>query len=74
LLDIGMAGMAGYEVVRHLHQQAAQDELMLSALPGWAQPEHKRRAQQAGTDIHLSKPVDLVALKNILADIKPAIG
>jgi CheY-like chemotaxis protein len=73
LLDIGMPGMDSYEVARRVRQQAAQDEVMLIALSGWAQPEDKRRAQQVGIDIHLSKPVDLVAPKNILADIKPAI-
>ncbi|MDQ3796819.1 MAG: response regulator, partial [Pseudomonadota bacterium] len=73
LFDIGMPGMDSYEVASRVRQQAAQDEVMLIALSGWAQPEDKRRAQQAGIDIHLSKPVDLVALKNILADIKPAI-
>ncbi len=73
LLDIGMPGMDSYEVARRVRQQAAQDEVMLIALAGWAQSEDKRRAQQVGIDIHLSKPVDLVAPKNILADIKPAI-
>ncbi|HEX2237261.1 MAG TPA: response regulator [Gammaproteobacteria bacterium] len=73
LLDIGMPGMDSYEVARRVRQQAAQHEVMLIALAGWAQSEDKRRAQQVGIDIHLSKPVDLVAPKNILADIKPAI-
>lgn len=68
-----MPGMDSYEVARRVRQQAAQHEVMLIALAGWAQSEDKRRAQQVGIDIHLSKPVDLVAPKNILADIKPAI-
>ncbi len=44
LFDIGMPGMDSYEVASRVRQQAAQDEVMLIALPGWAQPEHKRRA------------------------------
>ena len=58
LLDIGLPGMDGYEVARHLKEDAGARQVTLIALTGYGQPEDIRRAKEAGFDHHLVKPVE----------------
>ena len=66
LLDIGLPGIDGYETCRRLRQQHGSRP-MIVALTGWGQEQDKRRAREAGFDLHLTKPVDPVALEALLA-------
>jgi CheY-like chemotaxis protein len=66
VLDIGMPGMDGYEVARRVRQQS-NDRVMLIALTGWGQEKDRELARDAGFDHHLVKPVDLEALRELLA-------
>jgi len=70
LLDIGLPFMNGYEVARRL--RATSDSLSLIALTGYGKDEDKRRTAAAGFDAHLTKPVDLVALKAAFAATRRA--
>jgi signal transduction histidine kinase len=65
-LDIGLPGMNGYETAHHL-RQAHGDALRIIALTGWGAAEDRRRAQHAGFDGHLVKPVDLALLTATLS-------
>jgi signal transduction histidine kinase len=65
-LDIGMPGMNGYEVARHL-RDAYGPSLRIIALTGWGAEEDRRRAHAAGFDHHLVKPVDPAMLGAALA-------
>ncbi len=67
LLDIGLPTMDGYAVCRHLRAQTWATGLMAIAMTGWGAPEDRRRAEDAGFDHHLVKPVDLDALRRLLA-------
>jgi CheY-like chemotaxis protein len=40
-------------------------------LSGWGQEEDKARALQAGFDHHFTKPVDMNALRALLAEALP---
>jgi CheY-like chemotaxis protein len=66
-LDIGMPRMDGYEVARRIRSMARGPETLLIALTGWGQAEDKRRAQAAGFDHHLTKPVDITLLENLMS-------
>jgi signal transduction histidine kinase/ActR/RegA family two-component response regulator len=66
LLDIGMAGMDGYELARRLRNDARVSDLFLVAITGWGQEEDRRRALSAGFDAHLTKPADPDALDALL--------
>jgi CheY-like chemotaxis protein len=70
LLDIGMPKMNGYEAARYIRQQSWGKSMILVALTGWGQEEDKRRAFEAGFDHHLTKPVDALALEQLLASLK----
>jgi CheY-like chemotaxis protein len=67
LIDIGLPIMDGYQVARQL-RATFQDNILLIALTGYCQPEDRRRACEAGFDVHLSKPADLDELSRLLTD------
>jgi CheY-like chemotaxis protein len=66
LLDIGLPGMDGYELAQRLHQLPAWQKVRLVALTGYGHERDRQRAQHAGFDEHLIKPVDLVTLQRIV--------
>ena len=67
LLDIGLPGMDGYEVVRQLRTEACCRDSLIIAVSGYGQPEDLRRSKEAGFDHHLTKPVDYDALMTLFA-------
>ena len=74
LVDIGLPGIDGYEVARHI-RAAGDKRPLLIALTGYGQPEDRRRATEAGFDSLLVKPVDPAALTELLATLEiPARG
>ena len=66
LLDIGLPGMDGYEVARKLRADPRFAQVRVIALTGWGAEEDRQRALAAGFDHHLTKPVDLGRLENLL--------
>jgi len=71
LLDLGMPGMDGLEVARRLRADPARAGMVLVALTGWGQEEDRRRTRESGFDHHLTKPVDVDLLLDILGRIRP---
>ncbi len=67
LFDIGMPELDGYRLASAVRALPQGDDCLLVALTGWGQDTDRRRAQQAGFDAHLVKPVDLNALNALLA-------
>ncbi|HEY5678267.1 MAG TPA: ATP-binding protein, partial [Myxococcales bacterium] len=66
LLDIGLPGMDGYEVVRRLRELPQTRGALIVALTGFGQDSDRRRAIAAGFDDHLVKPVDLETVTAVL--------
>lgn len=66
LLDIGLPGMNGYEVARAMRAEPRLAGVQLVALTGWGADEDRRRAMEAGFDHHLTKPVDLAIVEDLL--------
>jgi signal transduction histidine kinase len=65
LLDIGLPGMDGYELVGRL-RAIFGDRCHYVALTGYGQKEDRERALQAGFDRLLVKPVEIHALKEVV--------
>lgn len=65
LLDIGLPRMDGYEVARRIKARAPA--IRVVALSGYGQEEDRQRSAVAGFDAHLVKPIELAALKKMLA-------
>lgn len=66
LLDIGMPVMDGYEICRKIRNNPVLCSTRIVAQTGWGDAETRRMAREAGFDEHLTKPVDLWALKDML--------
>jgi PAS domain S-box-containing protein len=69
ILDIGMPGMNGFEVAKAVRAQPGGDGIHLIALTGWGQEEDQRASRSAGFDRHLTKPVDLPELEQVIASL-----
>lgn len=67
LLDIGMPEMDGYETCRQMREQPWGKELFIIAVSGYGQEEDKQKARAAGFDDHLTKPIDIEALIQVLS-------
>ena len=65
-VDIGMPGVDGYETARLLSQSGSRRSFTLVALTGWGQKEDRRRTQEAGFDLHLTKPAPATVLEELL--------
>ncbi|MFO0954214.1 MAG: PAS domain S-box protein [Isosphaeraceae bacterium] len=66
LLDIGLPGMDGYELAAILRERHGP-RMALYALSGYGRPEDRYRAEEAGFDGYLIKPVDPDDLLKLLA-------
>jgi CheY-like chemotaxis protein len=66
LLDIGLPGMDGYEVVRRLRELPEARSALIVALTGFGQQSDRQRALAAGFDDHLVKPVELDTVTAVL--------
>ena len=69
LLDLGMPGMDGYEVARRMRGESWGKDVLLVALTGWGQDQHRRRSSAAGFDRHMTKPADPEALRAVLSGV-----
>ena len=67
ILDIGLPGMDGRQLARHLRQQPATQGAQIVALSGYAQPSEQQAALADGFDHYLVKPVDAQRLLDLLA-------
>ncbi|MGI4985236.1 MAG: response regulator [Janthinobacterium lividum] len=66
ILDISMPGMDGYEVAQRLRSRYSAEQLQLVGLSGYGDQESHRRAQAAGFDRLLVKPVDVDTIIAVL--------
>jgi CheY-like chemotaxis protein len=69
LLDIGLPGMDGYDVCRMLRADAMFSAIPIIAHTGWGQSVDKDKASEAGFSLHLTKPVGLDVLEQVLQDM-----
>ena len=67
LLDVGLPGMDGYELARRLRAEGLAGDVLVS-VTGYGQDEDRRRAAEAGFDLHLTKPVDPAQLRALLEE------
>jgi len=74
LVDIGLPGMDGFEVAKHIRAQPEHRRTLLVAVSGYGQGEHRSMSTDAGFDHHLVKPINPAALTHLLASTRPAIA
>ena len=66
LLDIYMPGIDGHQVAREVRASAETDDIGLIAITGYGDDDDRRRAEEEGFDVYLTKPVDFDALLKLL--------
>lgn len=70
LLDIGMPDFSGHRVAQMLREAPWGRALCLIALTGWGQDEDKQKAFAAGFTAHVTKPIEIELLNEILMSIE----
>jgi len=69
LLDIGLPGFDGYEVAKRMRQQSILQNVVLVAMTGYGKESDRKRAEEAGFDHHLVKPVKFEKVQQILVSV-----
>ncbi len=67
LLDIGLPGLSGYEVAKRFRAHEKLAAAILVAVTGWGSDEDRKKASEAGFDVHLTKPIEMTAIERVLA-------
>jgi CheY-like chemotaxis protein len=70
-LDIGMPVMDGYDTARSIRRLRGLENMRLVALTGWGAESDRRKSDEAGFDHHLTKPVELEVVQDLLAKLVP---
>jgi PAS domain S-box-containing protein len=67
LLDIGMPKLSGIEVAQKIRSAAFGRKVTLVAITGWGQSGDRAKTLAAGFNQHLTKPVDVARVRQLLA-------
>jgi signal transduction histidine kinase/CheY-like chemotaxis protein len=67
LLDLGLPKIDGFEVARRLLATEAPGPALLISMSGFGQDQARRESRKAGFHHHLVKPLDMDALRAMLA-------
>ena len=70
VLDIGMPKLNGYDTARRIRQKPWSRNVVLIAITGWGNDKDKRQSEEAGFNFHLVKPVDPMALGDLLNSLE----
>jgi CheY-like chemotaxis protein len=74
LLDIGLPKLHGYDVARRLRESDWGRRALIVAVTGWGQEADRQQSKAAGIDYHMIKPVDPLALRDLLSKYQPSNG
>jgi two-component system, sensor histidine kinase len=66
LVDLGLPDIDGYAVARAVRAAPQGDAILLVAITGYGATSDRRRAEEAGFDAHLTKPIGPNELAEIL--------
>ena len=69
LSDINMPGMDGIELLKHI--KAVPPPIPVCMMTAYGSDDYRRRAEQAGCDGYLTKPVDFDELRSRIANLQP---
>ena len=78
LVDLGLPGLDGLELASRIRASPDGKSVILVAVTGYGQASDRRKTLEAGFDLHLTKPIDVERLHEVLAlsarrDAKPTI-
>ncbi|HEX8786444.1 MAG TPA: ATP-binding protein, partial [Telluria sp.] len=67
ILDLGMPYLNGFDLARQLRATPSLSHVQLTALSGWGTDEDRAKSRDAGIEHHLTKPVMLAEVVDVLA-------
>jgi CheY-like chemotaxis protein/two-component sensor histidine kinase len=69
LSDIGMPNEDGYELIRRIRSLSGEEggQTPAAAITAYAGAENRARALEAGYQLHISKPIEIVQLTSVVA-------
>jgi CheY-like chemotaxis protein len=67
LMDLGLPGMSGYELCRRMRTLPGLEHTVFAAQTGWDSQQHRTLSKEAGFEYHLVKPIEIEALRGLLA-------
>jgi CheY-like chemotaxis protein len=73
LTDIGLPDIDGYEFARKIRACDWAGSVVLVAITGWGEEEHRRQSQAAGFNHHLTKPIDPKTMESLLESLTAAL-
>jgi two-component system, chemotaxis family, CheB/CheR fusion protein len=74
VLDIAMPEMDGYDLLATIRREPSLRAIPAIAVTGHGYARDKRRAEDVGFAKHITKPVDIDTLVDIIAELVPALG
>lgn len=74
ILDLGLPGMGGIELARHLRREPGTSRMLLIALTAEQGSDVRARVMQAGCDHFMTKPLHFERLCQLLAQWQEARG
>lgn len=69
LLDIGLPGMDGFRVAESMRHEFGANGPLVVALTGYGRDEDRRRGEEVGIGVYLTKPVQTAVLQALLAGL-----
>jgi CheY-like chemotaxis protein len=66
LMDLQMPGIDGLEASRRIRARPWGDTVIIAAITGWGREVDRRRAREAGVDVHFLKPVDVDTVLDVV--------
>ena len=67
ILDLGLPGITGYELIAQLKAKPELKACRFVALTGYSGSEVTKQTVTAGFDAHLTKPFDLSTLRRVMS-------
>jgi CheY-like chemotaxis protein len=72
LMDIGLPGFSGNEAIKRIRAQENLVHPFIIALTGWGAPRDRQATKDAGSDLHLVKPVSHDELRKVILGVATA--
>jgi PAS domain S-box-containing protein len=72
LLDLAMPGIDGYQTLARLRALSGAHDVFAIAMTGYGSQEDRQRTSQAGFNAHLTKPVELNTLVELINQARQA--
>jgi len=66
LLDIGLPDIIGWAVAARIRNESWGNAPVIAALTGYGQAQHRELSNEAGIDLHITKPLEIATLNKLL--------